>query len=152
MRLGLFYTQQNDSAKAIERYRRIVAIDAQNVIALNNLAYALAEYQHSPKEALPFAQRAYRASPLPVVLDTLAWVHHLLGDDATALPFIDRALPNSGANLEVLVHAAVIHAATGDRERAIKELEAAEKLDRNVGDRAEIKELRRQLATTSTSR
>jgi tetratricopeptide (TPR) repeat protein len=152
LRLALFYTERNDSAKAIDRYRRIVATEPQNAIALNNLAYALAEYQHAPKEALPFAQRAYRASPIPIVLDTLGWVHHLLGDDATALPFIDRAVPNGGDNVDILLHAAVIHAATGDTERAGKELDAAEKLNRSIADRAEIKELRRQLATPPTSR
>jgi uncharacterized protein (TIGR03790 family) len=152
MRLAILYTERNDYVKAVDRYRRIIATDPQHVVALNNLAYALAEYQHAPKEALPFAQRAYRVSPTPMVLDTLAWVHHLVGDDAAALPFIDSALPNNADNVDILLHAAVIHAATGDAERAGKELDAAEKLDRKVSDRAEIKELRRQLAAASTSR
>jgi uncharacterized protein (TIGR03790 family) len=152
LRLATIYNDRNDYAQAVDRYRRIVATEPQHVIALNNLAYALAEYQHAPKDALPFAQRAYRAAPIPIVLDTLAWVHHLLGDDATAAPFIERAAIGGADNVDVMLHAAVIHAALGDRARATKELDAAEKLDRRIADRAEIKELRRQLTTGSASR
>ena len=82
-----------DYDKAIERYRAILENDDRNVPALNNLAYALAVRKQQPKEALPFAQRAYLLTREQALTgDTLAWVYHLLGDDKTALPLLQDAV------------------------------------------------------------
>jgi Tfp pilus assembly protein PilF len=144
LRLALVYEQRGDSAKAVERYRRVLSTDANNVLALNNLAYAIAT-GGSPKDALDLATRAYRLSPTPVVADTLGWIHHLLGNDAAAAPLLERATHGLPASVEVLVHAAVVHAALQNPRQARSELDAATKLDPRVDSRPEVSALRARL-------
>jgi uncharacterized protein (TIGR03790 family) len=139
------YRARGDHDAAIDRYQRVIANDPRNVAALNNLAYALAVDKQLPRDALPFADRAFRLSPIPLVADTLGWIHHLLGDDASAAPLVERALAGAPNNPDVLVHAAFVHADLNETARATKELDAAEKLNPSLSQRADIKTLRERL-------
>jgi uncharacterized protein (TIGR03790 family) len=143
--LAEIYQAKGDHDAAIERYHRVLANDPRNVAALNNLAYALAMDKQSPKDGLPFAERAFRLAPIPLVADTLGWIHHLLGDNAAAAPLVERALTGAADNPDVLVHAAFVHADLNEMARATKELDAAEKLDPKLSQRADIKALRERL-------
>ncbi len=142
LELAVLYDSRSEHDKAIDRYRKIVAVDPQNGLALNNLAYGLAEYMHQPKEALPIAEKAFRVLPQPVVGDTLAWIQHLLGDDRTALPLVERAAAAIPDNTDVLFHAATIHAALNDFAKAKKDLDALLKADPKAADRPDVKALR----------
>jgi uncharacterized protein (TIGR03790 family) len=145
LQLAVIYTEREDHDRAIERYRRVLASDPTNLTALNNLAYAIAVNKQQPKEALSLAERALAVAPEPLVLDTLAWIRHLLGDDAGALPLIERALAGVGDNVDVLVHAATIHAAMKNVARATVELDKAERLNPEISKREEIRALRERL-------
>jgi uncharacterized protein (TIGR03790 family) len=145
LRLGEIHGARGEHDAAIDRYRRVIANDPRNVAALNNLAYALAVQKQLPRDALPFAERAFRLLPIPLVADTLGWIHHLLGDDASAAPLVERALAGVPDNTDVLVHAAFVHADLNETARALKELDAAEKLDSSLSQRADIKALRERL-------
>src|SRR5262249_36921447 len=57
--LALVYEQAAEYDKAIERYRQVLEIQPDSVVALNNLAYAVATHKNAPKEALPLAEKAY---------------------------------------------------------------------------------------------
>lgn len=146
MNLAEIYQAKGDADAAIDRYNRVLASDPRNVAALNNLAYALAMDKQSPKDALPFAERAFRLAPIPLVADTLGWIHHLLGDDAAAAPLVERALAGAADNPDVLLHAAFVHTELNEMARAAKELDAAEKLDPKLSQRADVKALRERLA------
>jgi uncharacterized protein (TIGR03790 family) len=145
LRLAALYESRAEYDKAIERYRAIIAVDPNNLIALNNLAYALAERQHQPKEALPLAQKAYGLAPAPEIADTLGWIHHLLGDDAAAARWLDKAVTDAPNMIDVRIHAAIVHAALNDLARARQELQAAEKLDPRIGERPDVRALRDRL-------
>jgi uncharacterized protein (TIGR03790 family) len=145
LRLADLYRERNDADRAIERYRRVLENDSRNLVALNNLAYALAVDKQSPKEALTFAERAYQLAPIPLVADTLGWVYYLLGDLKSALPYAERALLGASDTIDVLVHAAFIHEAAGDSTRAAKEVEAAEKLGLQLSQRPDVRALRDRL-------
>jgi uncharacterized protein (TIGR03790 family) len=145
LRLAATHEGRAEYDQAIELYRKIIAVEPDNVIALNNLAYALAERRRQPKEALPLAEKAYRLAPVADIADTLGWVHHLLGDDRTALAWIEKALASSPNKVDLLLHAAVVHAALNDVTTARERLQAAEKLDPKVADRADAKALRARL-------
>ena len=145
LRLGGIYQKRGDYARAIERFRAVVAVDPQHVIALNDLAYSLAVHQNSAEEALPLAQRAYRYDNSAFVADTVGWIHHLLGNDSEGRQFIDRAVIAMPDNVEILIHAATIRAAGGDVAKATDALNAAIKLDPTVADRADVKALQERL-------
>jgi len=148
LRLATWYDERQDYDSAVERYRQILSHDPDNVVALNNLAYALAVHKATPAEALPLAERAHRLSAgrNSLIADTLGWIHHLLGDNAAAAPLVEQALRGNSRHVEILIHAATVHAAMGDRARARLELETATKLDPTVNERADVAALRQRLA------
>jgi uncharacterized protein (TIGR03790 family) len=161
--LALIFDESGRRDRAIVRYRRVLALHPRNLIALNNLAFALAVHKGAPQEALPLAKQAYAAlhgnlqkemsvSPeqaftaagdVPFVADTLGWILHLLGDDRAAAPFIDEALAAANSrHAEVLLHAAVVHAAIGQTEKARRELDAAVQLDPSLAETPAASKLR----------
>jgi tetratricopeptide (TPR) repeat protein len=114
---------RGDYDKAMDRYRRVLAVDPQNVVALNNLAYALAERKHAPKEALPLAEKH---SLLPRVRSRLT---RSRGPTTAGRRPVGGAAARAGGrgaqdNPEILLHAAIVHAALNDKKR--DELDAAE--------------------------
>jgi uncharacterized protein (TIGR03790 family) len=138
-------TNRGNHDGAIEIYRKVLTITPKDPIALNNLAYSLAVYKNSAREALPYARSAFQISQLPIVADTLAWVHHLLGDDYSAKPLIERAANEAPGNLEILVHAAFIHVGVNDRVKANEALTAALKIDPKLADREDVKALKKKI-------
>ena len=148
MRLAVIYQERKEPDRAIERYRRVLAQEPNNVAALNNLAYALAVDKQLPKEALPLAERAVAIASDPLVLDTLGWIHHLLGNDAAALTLINKAAAGAPDNVEVLIHAAAVQAAMNNAQAAVKTLDAAEKLDPRISERPDVRALRDRLKSS----
>jgi uncharacterized protein (TIGR03790 family) len=145
LRLATMYEGRKDYAKAIERYRKMLAVDPSNAVVLNNLAFGLAEHMKQPKEALPLAEKAYKLAPHPVIGDTLAWIQHLLGDNKTAAVLIEKAVAGAPTHPDILIHAAAIHLELGDTARAKTELDAAEKATPSVKDRDDYKALRAKI-------
>jgi len=145
LQLGDIYQARADYDAAADRYRKALLAEPQNPIALNNLAWVLAEHQRKPQEALPLAEKAYRSTQSPTIADTLGWIQHLLGEDRLAAPLVEKAAIAIPDNAEILMHAAFVHAALLDKARAVKELDAAVKLDPKLADRADVKALRERI-------
>jgi tetratricopeptide (TPR) repeat protein len=131
---------------AIAQFRAILSYSPNDVLALNNLAYDLAVHRDRPEEALPLAERAARlAKDSPGVLDTLAWVQHLLKRDVEAATTMRLVDVSRLQNSELLWHAAAIDAAVNNLPRAAAELELAIKITPALADRDEIKKLRARI-------
>jgi uncharacterized protein (TIGR03790 family) len=140
------YSIESQWAAANDRYRRVLAQQPNHPVALNNLAYSLAEHTKAPAEALPFAQRAYEVNKgSAIVADTLGWVYHLLNRDAEAEPLITAALQALPKNADVHLHAAAVFAAIGKADVAARELERALSLDKSLEQHDEVRQLRRRL-------
>jgi uncharacterized protein (TIGR03790 family) len=145
MSLASFYAERGDVDRAVERLRRVARVAPDHVIALNDLAWLLAVRQQQPKEALPFAERAFRLAPRPEILDTLGWIHHLLGDPERASGYIERALAAAPYKADVLIHAAIVHAAQNYKARARAELVTALKIDPTLAARSDVRALQAAL-------
>jgi Tfp pilus assembly protein PilF len=142
LQLAQVYDATREWARAAEAYRGVLALRPNNVTALNNLAYLLAERQGDPKEGLALAERAYFASRgEPNVIDTLAWVHHRLGNPAEARRFIREAVARVPDAAEFRYHAAEIEAAAGDVRAARAELDRALALVPALAGRDDVKAL-----------
>jgi Flp pilus assembly protein TadD len=153
LQLALLYEQSGQFDRAAERYQRVIDVQPNNSIALNNLAYAIAVRRKSPAEALPLAKRAAAGAPNDgTVLDTLAWIEHLLGDEATAAKQIAQAVARASGNPEIRLHAAVIYAASGARAVAEIELKEALRLDPSLESRDEVRQVRSALAKLGSVR
>ena len=144
--LALILDGDGDRDGAIQRYRQVIAAQPNNAVALNNLAYSLAVYKKQPEEARPLALRASTLAPRePTILDTFAWVEHLVGNNANAAKLIAAAVNGAPTNAEVRMHAAFIYAASGATAAALAELNFAVKYDPALATRADVKALRTQL-------
>ncbi len=144
--LSGFYELDARFDRAIESYRRILTRDPRHVLALNNLAYALAVRKSAPDEGLPLARKALELAPGNAgVLDTLAWIHHLLGDHRQALPLIEQAANAAPLAAGIRLHAAHVNQALGRTQAARRELARAVELDASLGARPEVAALQRAL-------
>jgi tetratricopeptide (TPR) repeat protein len=146
LRLAMMHDAAGDYPAAIDRYQRVVKLQPQNVIALNNLAYGLAVREKKFDEALPLARRALSlASGDATIADTVAWIEHLAGNDAEAVRVITPFVTKRTTTAEIHFHAAVIFAATGDRVAATTQLKQALQVDASMAAREDVQVLRRQL-------
>jgi Tfp pilus assembly protein PilF len=144
--LAQSYEAEKEYDKAIDRYRRVLTLNPNHAVALNNLAYALAVRKAQPAEALAYAERAFALTRgSATVADTLAWVQHLLGRDAEAAQLLERAVKVLPENAEVRLHAAVVYAAVGMVEPALKELHEALRLDPSLARNAEAVAIQHKL-------
>jgi uncharacterized protein (TIGR03790 family) len=153
MQLAQLYDVTNQFERATDRYRKVVELQPKNIAALNNLAYNLAERLNAPADALPFAQRAAElAVGNPIILDTLAWIEYLTGDVAAAekrLPQILRLVPR---NPEIRMHAAAIYAASNLKTAADEHLREALRLNPELENSAQVRQLRERIAKIPESR
>ena len=149
--LAVLLDSTNQGDLAMERYRLVLASQPDNVTALNNLAYRLATEKKQPTEALPLARRAAKLDQSPTVLDTLAWVQHLL-KDPEAVRTMAAALKGDPNNADIRLHAAIIYAGSGAKAVAEDQLKAALKLRPSLESSREVKELRERLAQPSSAK
>jgi uncharacterized protein (TIGR03790 family) len=148
--LGNLLQLDGDVDGAIDHFRRALASRPNDAAALNNLAYALAVYKHAPEDARPFAAKALARSPIdPSVIDTAAWIEHLLGDDVAAAKLMARALRATTDVAEIHLHAAVIFAARGARAVADLELSRAIAADPALASHPDARRVRAWLDTRS---
>jgi uncharacterized protein (TIGR03790 family) len=144
--LAIAHERRGDHAESAADYRQILALNATDVVALNNLAYNLTVHDNRPRDAYAYAARAAALTRNnPTVDDTLGWIHHLLGDNAQALVLLDRASRSLPNNAEVQFHAAVVYAATGRLHEAAQLLKGALALDPSLGRRRDVRDLQQSL-------
>jgi Tfp pilus assembly protein PilF len=146
LQLALLYDQAKEYERAAERYRVLLEAYPDNAVVLNNLAYVLAERLNAPAEAKPLAERASALAPDdPNVIDTRAWIEHLLGNHGDAAKLIAKAAAAAPGNAELRLHAAFIYAAMKNGPAAAEELEAALKIDPDLARRDDVRELRTRI-------
>jgi Flp pilus assembly protein TadD len=144
--LAALYDRIGEYAKAIERYRAALALSPNSPVGLNELAYALAVRAGQPREALPLAQRAYALSAAePGVVDTLAWIHHLLDNDVEAARLMSEITKQDTGVGSIHLHAAVVFDAVGRRADATRELDRATKSSPDLADDENVIRLRARL-------
>jgi uncharacterized protein (TIGR03790 family) len=146
MELAAMQEEAGQLDRASANYHAIVDREANNAIALNNLAMLLADRLGKPQEALPFAERAAAKMDTDTsILDTLAWTQHLVGADRLAAVTMNKVRRLGAADPQILWHAAIILAATGDTFQAGALLKATLEADPSLAERPETKKLQEQL-------
>jgi uncharacterized protein (TIGR03790 family) len=144
--LAELYTLANEPVLAAERYRRIIAIQPANPIALNNLAYDVAVREKKPAEAIGMARKAMSLVPRDAtIMDTVGWIEFLLGNTAEAAKLLVQAAKGAPGNAEIRLHSAFALASQGARAAAETELAEALKLAPALEKRADVQELKARL-------
>jgi cellulose synthase operon protein C len=115
-------------AEAIPVYERVLVLQPGSELAVNNLAALIADYRHADpaalNRALELAAR-FRTSNNPLFLDTLGWLYYRKGEHAVAATYLDRAVILAGDRPDLRYHLGMALANSGQKDRAIRELEQA---------------------------
>jgi tetratricopeptide (TPR) repeat protein len=118
-----------DIQRAIAHYRKAVEADPNNVMALNNLAYHLANDTKQFDEALKIAQHAKElAADNAVVDDTISWAFYQKGLYLNAVKQFQEAVA-TGPTARRKYHLAMAYFKAGDREHGRLEMTEARKMD-----------------------
>lgn len=127
----IYYAKQMPDS-AFTYYREAVALDPNNLLALNNYAYHLAERDEELDLAEHYSAICVRANDKnDTAIDTYAWVLFKKKEYAKAKEWIDRAveLEKDNPMSEVLDHAGDIYFMNREIAKAVEFWEQALKLD-----------------------
>lgn len=91
-RLGLVYAKYGKIAKAISAFQAALELDADAHYALNGLARLYILQKIQLQDAVAYAEKAFRLSPAPQYLQTLALAHLQVGQREKALKAIHTAI------------------------------------------------------------
>lgn len=117
--LGTSLQQAGNKTRAMEVYAQVLATDAENLVALNNLAGLY--LQEGRPEALDLAERAWnQAQDNPGVQDTYGWALVRAGQYGRGMDLLKKALKAFPEVPEVRYHHAVALHQAGDKVRALK--------------------------------
>lgn len=130
--IGDIYYAREMTDSAFVYYKEAVALDPDNLLALNNFAYYLAENDQDLDTAERYSSICVRANPEnDTAIDTYAWIFYKKKDYEKAREWIDRALDIEGdaPQADVLHHAGDIYFMNREVARAVDFWERALKLD-----------------------
>ncbi|MCP4043864.1 MAG: tetratricopeptide repeat protein, partial [Gammaproteobacteria bacterium] len=109
---------------AMTEYRKILDVNPNNPVALNNLAWLY--HERNDKKALEIAELAHQAAPENgPILDTVGWLRFHNGKLEQALKALEKAVDKTPDNPEIRYHLAAALAKAGDKSQAKAALETA---------------------------
>lgn len=147
---------RRDYDSAIRLFRRILSIDPNNDLALNNLATLLAERPNQRAEALELIQRAVALSGRqPSLLDTQGTIHLKMGNASPAIECLEEATAGGTADARYYLHLAAAYQLAQRRQDAAKMLVETrnfgiEKFVLTDDDRALLGRLEQEFKPTSS--
>lgn len=126
---------------AIGHYRTALETEPNNVIALNNLAYLLANDPKKSDEALTLAQHAKELAPEnPVVCDTIGWAYYQKGLYRDALREFQEAVAKE-PTAKRKYHLAMAFFKAGDAGEARSTMLQARRMDPSLREAAAAERL-----------
>lgn len=135
---------KKDFVAAEKSYAAVVALQPDNALALNNLAWTTGKL--GKDGALAMAEKANSLAPnQPALMDTWAMLLSAKGDYARALELQTKVVTMHPRNSEYRLNLARIHLAGGKKDLARKELDELSKLGDKFPRHAEVAELVKQL-------
>lgn len=111
---GSIYERQKKYDKAEEAFRKVVADDPKNAMALNYLGYMLADRGTRLDEALGYIRRAVALEPQNgAYLDSLGWAYYKMGNYELAEENLRRASERTTDDPTIHEHLADLYQKTG---------------------------------------
>ena len=146
LQLALLYDTTGKKTDARPVYEQILRIQPDNAVALNNLAFMLADNDTDLDQALTMAQRAKQQRPNDAnVSDTLGWIYIKKNLPDSAISIFRELVKNEPERAMYRYHFAMALYQKGDRESAKREVEAALKAKPGKEEEARIRDLMAKL-------
>jgi tetratricopeptide (TPR) repeat protein len=141
--LALMFDLAGQKKEAKAAYESALRIEGENPVALNNLAYIIAESVGGDlDQALTFAQRANQKLPqASEIADTLGWIYLKKNLPDNALEIFKSNVTKHPANSTYHYHLAMALHQKGDKVKAKQELQTALSHNPSKEEAANIKEL-----------
>jgi tetratricopeptide (TPR) repeat protein len=128
--LALAYEQLGMRLRTLSVYERVLDLDAHNTVAMNNLAYILAEEGRMLRKAFQLASNAVMLEPENgVFLDTLGWVHYKLGNYEVSRRLFEKAIAMGTQDPEIYQHLGQVYRKLGDEPKAEEMFRKAKKVN-----------------------
>ncbi|MHC4414837.1 MAG: tetratricopeptide repeat protein [Planctomycetota bacterium] len=144
--LAQYVLATRDYQGTVDVFEEVIALDAANTSALNNVAYVYAEYLDEPAKAVRYAEQAAALRPDdPSVLDTLGWAKYKSGAYDQAETLLRRCV-DLKPSPDNCLHLAHVLAQTGQLESAELYLRRAAELGPGAETRAKIERLADDIA------
>jgi tetratricopeptide (TPR) repeat protein len=140
--LGKALEDAGRTPEAVASYQKSLELDGRNPWVMNNLAYLLVEKAGNLNQALKLAGDAVRQNPgNPAFNDTLGWIYLKKGDIQSAIHLFEGARDKSPEAIDYRIHLGQALLASGNRNQARSELEAALRLPATPRERKTIADL-----------
>lgn len=123
---GMLLETLGRGQEAADLYNRVLGIDPDNPLALNNIAFMNAEQRTNLDQAMTFAERAKKRVPnSPDISDTLGYVYLQKNLNGEALRIFKQVVEENPNNATYHFHLAMALLKQGDRAGAKEEAEKA---------------------------
>ena len=137
-------TVRKDYPTAIRHYQSLLALQPDNPIVLNNIAWVLAQVK-DPK-ALEYSEKANRISPnQPAIMETLGMLLLDKGDVARAMEVLQKALELAPQSAPLKLSLARAQAKAGKTAEARKNLDELAKLGDRFPAQADVSKLLKEI-------
>jgi tetratricopeptide (TPR) repeat protein len=124
--LAMAYDELGNKKRSRQAYARVLELDPHNTLAMNNLAFQLAQDGIMLQHALTLARNAALLEPANgVFLDTLGWVYFRLGNYSVAREMIEKAVATGASEAEIYQHLGMVYEKLGEHEKSNKMFEKA---------------------------
>jgi tetratricopeptide (TPR) repeat protein len=119
---AMLFEALGKKTEAHDAYNKVLALQPENALALNNLAYLNADSGTNLDQAMTFAQRAKQKAPdNPDVSDTLGYVYYQKNLNAEAVRIFRQNVQDHPQNSMFHFHLAMALLKQGDKEGAREE-------------------------------
>jgi tetratricopeptide (TPR) repeat protein len=133
-------------AEARQVYEAALKADPNNGVALNNLAFLLADSGGDLDQALTLAQRAKQILPnLPEVSDTLGMIYLRKNLSDNAIDIFKDLVAKDPTHATFRYHLGMAFSQKGDKPRALQELQQALKQNPSKEEKEKIEQLMNRL-------
>jgi tetratricopeptide (TPR) repeat protein len=111
---------------AMDYYKKALAIQPDNAIAQNNLAFLMLQSGQDVDMALSLAESARRSMPhSPNTADTLAWAYYHKGVYGSARDLLEDAEKSSPNDASIQYHLGMVYSKMGKKDDAVEHLKKA---------------------------
>ncbi len=115
--IALFAQDMQQNERATAAYLKVLEIDGDNTLALNNLAWIY--HEAGDERALELAEKAYRLNPDSApVADTYGWILFSAGRHQESVPVLEKAYQLEPQTRDIILHLAEAYEATGQQDKA----------------------------------
>jgi tetratricopeptide (TPR) repeat protein len=124
--LGTLEESVGNASAAMDYYKKALAIQPDQAVAQNNLAFLMLENGQDVDMALSLAQSARRAMPhSPNTADTLAWAYYHKGIYGSARQLLEDAEKTDPTNASIEYHLGMVYSKMGRKADAVDRLKKA---------------------------